>query len=60
VWDGAAMTAAAHDERHALLEELDLLRTRRRELAGSLVSDDHPPHDFGEQGAADGVHETLG
>jgi transcription elongation factor GreA len=44
------MTAAAHDERHALLEELGLLRTRRRELEESLVADDHPPHDFGERG----------
>lgn len=44
------MTAAAHDERHALLEELALLRARRRELEESLVADDHPPHDFGERG----------
>ena len=41
---------ARHDERHALLEELDLLRTRRRELVQSLVTEDHRPHDFGEEG----------
>jgi transcription elongation factor GreA len=53
------MTAAAHDERHALLEELDLLRTRRRELAESLVSDEHPPHDFGEQGATTELRDDI-
>ena len=39
---------AGHDERHALLEELDLLRTRRAELEETLVLDDDP-HDIGEQ-----------
>jgi transcription elongation factor GreA len=38
----------SHDERHALLEELDLLRARQAELAESLAVDD-PPHDAGEQ-----------
>jgi transcription elongation factor GreA len=38
----------SHDERHALLEELDLLRQRRAELEASLAVDDLP-HDAGEQ-----------
>jgi transcription elongation factor GreA len=45
------MTAATHDERHALLEELALLRARRRELEESFALD-HPAHDFGEAGEA--------
>jgi transcription elongation factor GreA len=53
------MTAAAHDERHALLEELELLRARRRELEESLVSDDHRPHDFGEQGEATEIRDEI-
>jgi transcription elongation factor GreA len=53
------MTAAAHDERHALLEELDLLRTRRSELADSVVADEHRPHDFGDQGAATELRDEI-
>ncbi|WP_433296103.1 GreA/GreB family elongation factor [Pseudonocardia sp. CA-142604] len=53
------MNVAAHDERHALLEELELLRTRRRELEESLVSDDHRPHDFGEQGETTELRDEL-
>ncbi|MFC5237417.1 GreA/GreB family elongation factor [Pseudonocardia zijingensis] len=53
------MTAAAHDERHALLEELDLLRARRRELEESLVSDDHRPHDFGELGETTELRDEI-
>ncbi|MBN9113628.1 MAG: hypothetical protein J0I34_33235 [Pseudonocardia sp.] len=30
----------SHDERHALLDELDLLRARRAELEESLAVDD--------------------
>jgi hypothetical protein len=41
---GKAMTS--HDEPHALLEKLDLLRARRTELEESLAVDD-PPHDGG-------------
>jgi transcription elongation factor GreA len=41
----------SHDERHALLDELDLLRARRAELEASLTVDDHP-HDAGEQSEA--------
>jgi transcription elongation factor GreA len=53
------MTAATHDERHALLEELGLLRSRRRELAESLVADDHRPHDFGEQGQTTQIRDEI-
>jgi transcription elongation factor GreA len=53
------MTAAAHDERRALLEELDLLRARRRELEESLVSDDHRPHDFGEHGETTELRDEI-
>lgn len=59
MWDGATMTAATHDERHALLEELDLLRTRRRELVGDLVSDDPPARDGGDQGVATGLRDEI-
>ena len=38
----------SHDERHALLDELDLLRARRAELEESLAVDD-PPRDLGDQ-----------
>jgi len=41
----------SHDERHALLDELDLLRARRAELEASFAVDDHP-HDMGEQSEA--------
>lgn len=41
----------SHDERHALLDELDLLRARRAELEESLTVDD-PPHDLGDQSEA--------
>lgn len=41
----------SHDERHALLDELDLLRARKAELEASLADDDHP-HDMGEQSEA--------
>jgi transcription elongation factor GreA len=41
----------SHDERHALLDELDLLRARRAELEASFTVDDHP-HDAGEQSEA--------
>ena len=41
----------SHDERHGLLDELDLLRSRRAELEASLAVDDHP-HDMGEQSEA--------
>jgi transcription elongation GreA/GreB family factor len=37
-----------HDERHALLDELALLRRRRRGIEESLEIDD-PPHDGGER-----------
>ena len=40
-----------HDERHALLDELDLLRARRAELEASFAVDDHP-HDMGEESEA--------
>ncbi|MCW2719308.1 GreA/GreB family elongation factor [Pseudonocardia sp.] len=40
-----------HDERHALLDELDLLRKRRAELEGGLTLDD-APQDFGERSEA--------
>jgi transcription elongation GreA/GreB family factor len=53
------VTAAAHDERHALLEELGLLRARRRELEQSLVADDHRPHDFGEQGETTELRDEI-
>jgi transcription elongation factor GreA len=53
------MTAAPHDERHALLEELGLLRARRRELEESLVSDDHRPHDFGAGGATTELRDEI-
>ena len=53
------MTVAGHDERHALLEELELLRQRRRELAESLVADDHRPHDFGDQGATTELRDEI-
>ncbi|GAA1254134.1 hypothetical protein GCM10009609_16860 [Pseudonocardia aurantiaca] len=53
------MTAATHDERHALLEELGLLRARRRELEESLRSDDHRPHDFGEEGAVTELRDEI-
>jgi transcription elongation factor GreA len=53
------MTMAAHDERHALLEELGWLRTRRRELEQSLVTDDHRPHDFGEQGETTELRDEI-
>ena len=59
MWDGASMTAATHDERHALLEELDLLRTRRRELTDDLDSDDDPPGDFGDQGTTIGLRDEI-
>lgn len=49
----------AHDERHALLEELELLRTRRRELQESLVADDHQPHDFGEYGSITELRDEI-
>ncbi|WP_214369246.1 GreA/GreB family elongation factor [Pseudonocardia sp. H11422] len=42
-----ATTGPGHDERHALLDELELLRTRRRELEETFEVDDHP-HDSGE------------
>ncbi|NMH96763.1 GreA/GreB family elongation factor [Pseudonocardia acidicola] len=44
-----AETTTGHDERHALLDELALLRTRRRELEEDFEVDDEPK-DFGEQG----------
>jgi transcription elongation factor GreA len=50
---------ARHDERHALLEELGLLRARRRELEQSLVADDHRPHDFGDQGANIEIRDQI-
>ena len=53
------MTAATHDERHALLEELELLRARRREIQRDLVSDDHRPHDFGEQGKVTELRDEI-
>ncbi|AEA25685.1 transcription elongation factor GreA [Pseudonocardia dioxanivorans CB1190] len=53
------MTTAPHNERHALLEELDLLRARRRELEWSLISDDHRPHDFGEHGATTALRDEI-
>ena len=45
------MHVISHDERHGLLDELDLLRSRRAELEASLAVDDHP-HDVGEQSEA--------
>jgi transcription elongation factor GreA len=53
------MTMAAHDERHALLEELELLRGRRRELQESLEADDHRPHDFGEHGSTTELRDEI-
>src|SRR5690242_16920267 len=53
------MTAAGQDERQVLLEELELLRQRRRELAESLVADDHRPHDFGDQGATTELRDEI-
>ena len=47
-----------HDERHTLLEELDLLRARRREIEASLEVDDHP-HDVGEQAEATERRDEL-
>ena len=41
----------SHDERHALLDELDLLRARRADLEASFAVDDHP-QDAGEQSEA--------
>lgn len=53
------MTAATHDERHALLEELDLLRTRRRELTDDLLSEEDPQHDFGDQGTTLALRDEI-
>lgn len=53
------MTTAAHDDRHALLEELALLRARRRELEQGLIADDHRPHDFGEQGETTELRDEI-
>ena len=47
-----------HDERHALLEELDLLRERRREIEGTLEVDDRP-HDVGDQSEATQRRDDL-
>jgi transcription elongation factor GreA len=52
------MTTAPHDERHALMEELDLLRTRRRELEESFEGDDDP-RDFGEAAEATGRRDEI-
>jgi transcription elongation factor GreA len=52
------MTAAAHDERHALLEELGLLQVRRRELQESLAGDDDP-QDYGERAEATGRRDEI-
>jgi transcription elongation factor GreA len=45
------MHMISHDERHGLLDELDLLRSRRAELEAILAVDDHP-HDMGERSEA--------
>jgi transcription elongation GreA/GreB family factor len=47
-----------HDERHALLEQLDLLRARRREIEASLEVDDHR-HDVGDQAEATERRDEL-
>jgi transcription elongation GreA/GreB family factor len=47
-----------HDERHALLEELDLLRDRRREIEETLEVDDRP-HDVGDQSEATQRRDDL-
>jgi hypothetical protein len=47
-----------HDERHALLEELDLLRERRREIEETLEVDDRP-HDVGDQSEATQRRDDL-
>jgi transcription elongation factor GreA len=52
------MTTAAHDERHALMAELELLRTRRRELEEGFETDDEP-HDFGEAAEATGRRDEI-
>ncbi|MHA6795876.1 GreA/GreB family elongation factor [Pseudonocardia bannensis] len=44
-----ATTGPGHDERHALLDEIELLRARRHVLEQDLEVDDEPK-DFGEQG----------
>jgi transcription elongation factor GreA len=54
--DGLPTTS--HDERHALLDELDLLRARRAELEAGLEVDD-PPHDMGEQSEATQRRDEL-
>jgi transcription elongation factor GreA len=46
--DRQSAPVSGHDERHALLEELDLLRERRRELAEDLELEDRPD-DIGDQ-----------
>jgi transcription elongation factor GreA len=48
----------SHDERHALLDELDLLRARRAELEASFAVDDHP-HDMGEESEATQRRDEL-
>jgi transcription elongation factor GreA len=48
----------SHDERHALLDELALLRVRRAELEASFAVDDHP-HDMGEQAEATQRRDEL-
>ena len=54
---GCRMTIG-HDERHALLEQLDLLRARRREIEASLEVDDHR-HDVGDQAEATERRDEL-
>jgi transcription elongation factor GreA len=53
-----ARVTIGHDERHALTEELDLLRERRREIEDSLEVEDRPD-DIGDQSEATQRRDEL-